>query len=57
MLDEITRASVDLRMEKAHQCLKAVDTLLSTGAYADSANRSYYGIFHAMQAVLTTAGF
>ena len=57
MLDDIVRTSVELRLEKAHQCLQAAEALLSVGTFADSANRSYYGIFHAMQAILTTAGF
>jgi len=57
VLDEIVRKSVELRIAKAQQCIQAAETLLSIEAYADSANRSYYGIFHAMQAILTTAGF
>ena len=45
MLDAIVRISVELRLEKAHQCLQAAETLLSVGTFADSANRSYYAIF------------
>jgi uncharacterized protein (UPF0332 family) len=57
VLDEIVSISVELRIEKARKCLQAAEVLLASEAYADSANRSYYAIFHAMQAVLTTAGF
>ena len=57
MLDELTRMSVKLRLEKSHDCLHAAELLLSCEAYADSANRSYYAIFHAMQAVLFSIGF
>jgi len=57
VLDKNVYTSVELRIEKARNCIQAAETLLSTGAYADSANRSYYGIFHAMQAILTIAGF
>ena len=57
MLNDIVRISVDLRIEKSRNCLKAAETLLSTEAYADSANRSYYAIYNAMQAVLVTVGF
>ena len=51
------RTSVELRLEKARKCLQTAEMLLDNEAYADSANRSYYGIFHAMQAVLATIGF
>ena len=44
-------------MEKAHKCLQVSEMLLTAEQYADSANRSYYAIFHAMQAVLFTTGF
>ena len=57
MLNELTRISINLRMEKSYKCLQASETLLSAEQYADSANRSYYAIFHAMQAVLITIGF
>ena len=57
MLDELTRISVELRLEKARECLKDAEIMLSSSSYAASANRSYYSIFHAMQAVLTTVGF
>ena len=57
MLDDIRRTSTAYRLEKARNCLSAAKTLLSTGAYSDSANRSYYCIFHAIRAVLITVGF
>jgi len=57
VLDDSRRASVEFRLEKAHSCLKAVQTLLDSEAFADSANRSYYCIFHSIRAVLITAGF
>ena len=57
MLDELVRVSAQLRIDKAHECLKDAETMLASGSYATSANRSYYCIFHAMQAVLTAVGF
>jgi uncharacterized protein (UPF0332 family) len=51
VLDELTSISVELRLEKSRSCLKAAEILLTTEAYADSANRSYYSIFNALQAV------
>ena len=57
MLDELMSVSVELRLEKARKCLQTAEAMISIEAYADSANRSYYSIFHAMQAVLTTIGF
>lgn len=47
--DEITLAKY--RIEKAKDCLKASKLLLDDGLYADSANRSYYAIFHSMNAL------
>lgn len=57
MLDEITRTIISLRLEKAHKCLEASELLISAESYADSVNRSYYCIYHAVHAVLTTIGF
>ena len=57
MLNDISRTSVEYRLEKSRNCIKAAETLLASEAYADSANRSYYGIFHAIRAVLITIGF
>jgi len=57
VLDELVRVSAQLRIDKARECLKDAETMLAAGSYASCANRSYYCIFHAMQAVLTTVGF
>ena len=57
MLDDLKKVSVDFRLEKARSCLKAAVTILSTEAYADSANRSYYCIYHSIRAVLISVGF
>ena len=57
VLDEITRTVIGLRLEKAHKCLDASELLLSAESYADSVNRSYYCIYHAVHVVLTTIGF
>ena len=57
MLDELVQVSVSLRLEKSQKCLQAAQILLASESFADAANRSYYCIFHAMQAVLITSGF
>lgn len=57
MLEELVRISAELRLEKAHECLKDAEIMLAAGSYATCANRSYYCIFHTMQAALTTIGF
>ena len=57
MLDDICITSVGFRLEKAKNCLKAAELLLASDSYADSANRSYYSIYHAIRAVLITVGF
>lgn len=44
------------RIEKAKNCLKATEVLLRDGLYADSANRSYYAIFHSVNALCATRG-
>jgi uncharacterized protein (UPF0332 family) len=57
VLDDLREVSVDFRLEKARNCLRAAETLLSADSYADSANRSYYCIYHSIRAVLITSGF
>ena len=57
MLDELHTISVTFRLEKAQNCLNASKLLLSAKAYADSVNRSYYAIYHAIRAVLITIDF
>lgn len=39
------------RLNKAEDCLSAAKLLLQDNLYADSANRSYYAIFHAINAL------
>ncbi len=50
--DELALA--EYRLEKAKDCLKASELLLDDNLYADSANRSYYAIFHSMNALCAT---
>jgi len=57
MLEEIQKISVDFRLEKARDCLKDANLLLSAKSYASSANRSYYAIYNAIRAVLITVDF
>lgn len=47
------------RIEKAKNCLNAAKLLLDDKLYADSANRSYYAIFHSINALfaLRSIGF
>jgi uncharacterized protein (UPF0332 family) len=49
--------SVNLRLEKARECLASAVQNAELEAYATAANRSYYCIFHAIRAVLITVGF
>jgi uncharacterized protein (UPF0332 family) len=42
------------RMEQALQCIKSAQLLAEANDYKGAANRSYYGIFHCMRAVLAT---
>ena len=40
------------RLGSAKTCLKDAQSLIGSGGYKSSANRSYYAVFHAMRAVL-----
>jgi len=40
------------RYEQALQCIQSSKALISLGDYKGAANRSYYGVFHAMRSVL-----
>ncbi|MCL2014802.1 MAG: HEPN domain-containing protein [Defluviitaleaceae bacterium] len=51
------KALSQARLEQARDCLIAAQMLLNSNLYKDSANRSYYAIFHAMRAVLALDGF
>jgi len=57
VLDDLIQCSVNIRIEKARECLRDAETMLSVESYAAAANRSYYCVFHAMRAVLCTIGF
>jgi len=59
LLKEENIALSNYRIEKAKACLKASKILLDDECYSDSANRSYYAIFHAMNALnaLDDVGF
>lgn len=57
MLDELTRTLIDLRLEKARECLKDAESLLAIDSFASSANRSYYCIYHSIHIALLTIGF
>lgn len=55
MLKEDSIALANYRIEKAKESLKASKSLIDDEYYADSANRSYYAIFHAMNALFALA--
>ena len=44
------------RLDKAKNCLKASKILLDDNMFSDSANRSYYAIFHSVNAILALEG-
>lgn len=53
--DEMKALSIH-RMEQAEQCLESAKLLLEADDIKGAANRSYYGIFHAIRAVLALEG-
>ena len=56
MLEPSTQALSQYRLSKAEECNIAAKCLLDDGLYTDSANRSYYAIFHAVRALLALDG-
>ena len=44
------------RIEKAEECYRAAVQLYASKLMLDSANRSYYAIFHAIRAILALEG-
>lgn len=52
MADNSSRDLSHYRLSKAEECCRAANRLLEDGLFADSANRSYYAIFHAIRAIL-----
>ena len=46
------KALMKYRIEQARECLKSAEILVREKAYRDSANRSYYSMFHSARAVL-----
>lgn len=56
MLKEDRIELAKYRLEKAKDCLKASKILLDDCMFSDSANRSYYAIFHAINALLALEG-
>ena len=56
MLDKDKIALANYRIEKAKNTLIVAKSLLNSGNYLDSVNRSYYSIFHAARALLALEG-
>ncbi|MCL2014804.1 MAG: HEPN domain-containing protein [Defluviitaleaceae bacterium] len=52
-----SKALSKARLEQAQDCLEIAQIAFDKNFYRDSANRSYYAIFHAMRAVLALDGF
>ena len=55
LLKEENIALANYRIEKAKECISASKYLLDDERYPDSANRSYYAIYHAMNAMFALA--
>ena len=47
---------MQLRLERARECLESALREVEAEAHKEAANRSYYAIFHAMRAVLALDG-
>jgi len=56
-MNSIRKELSEYRFEKARRALVVARSLAEQGYWADSANRSYYAIFHALRAVLALDAF
>ncbi|MBQ6381693.1 MAG: HEPN domain-containing protein [Clostridia bacterium] len=56
MLDEERMALAKYRLERAKDSLKASKILLDDEMFSDSANRSYYAVFYAINALFSLTG-
>ena len=56
MPDSENTALAKYRLEKAKNSLNSAKLLLDDNYYADSANRSYYAFFHAINALFALSG-
>ena len=56
-MNSIRKELSEYRIEKAKSALLSARSLAGQGYWADSANRSYYAIFHALRAVLALDAF
>ena len=57
MPDELLSVSVNMRLNKARDCLNSAERCITYEDYTTAANCTYYCIFHAIRAVLITVGF
>lgn len=56
MIDQELKIKLSLIVQKSHSCLKAAQFLLEQAYYEDAAAKTYYAVFHAMQAALLSKG-
>ncbi|MGO9308815.1 MAG: HEPN domain-containing protein [Spirochaetia bacterium] len=55
-MDSTTKDLIRAYLEKAEQKLAVARRLLASGDFDDSVSRAYYAAFHAVRALLLTAG-
>ena len=55
-MDSTTRDLITAYLEKAAQKLEVARKLLASGDFDDAVSRAYYSAFHAVRALLVTAG-
>ena len=55
-MDSTTRDLIGAYLEKADQKLVVAKKLLASGDFDDAVSRAYYAAFHAVRALLLTAG-
>jgi len=57
MPDQSSAALANVRLQQARECLQGAENELAVDLFKNSANRSYYCIFHAIRAVLALESF
>lgn len=54
--DEERKTVVELELEKADQTFEEIEILANAGRWSGAANRLYYAVFHAVNALLISDG-
>ena len=57
MTQQNKKINISQELERAKDCLKSAELLMSHGQYADAVSRLYYYVYHNIRALLLSRGF